>query len=228
MDKVSCITVTRDRVSLLKTCISHFKKQTYDNKELIIVYYNTDKETELFLKENKDELNKDNVFFYMFVEDEGLFLGATRNFAVSKATGNWVMVWDDDDWYSENRIEKQLKFCIENDLDACTLKSILIFSNKYQKLKVSFERYEGWEGSLICRKDSMPKYKNLKVGEDTPVLQKLIDDNVMTTLFDPDLYVYIFHDANTSGNRHKQEIFDNSHELNIRKTREIKEKLDWI
>jgi glycosyltransferase involved in cell wall biosynthesis len=139
MEKVSCITVTRDRVPLLKKCIKHFKEQTYQNKELIIVYYNTDDETKQFLLDNQEDLNNHNVFFYMFVEDEGLYLGAIRNIATSKATGEWLCIWDDDDWYANDRIESQLNFCLDNELDSSSLRSILIYSNKYQELKLSFE-----------------------------------------------------------------------------------------
>ena len=228
MNKVSCITVTRDRLEYLKKSIEHFAKQTHENKEHIIVYYNTDKETEEFLLENKKYLNDNNVFFYKFVEDEGQFLGAVRNFSISKATGDWVIIWDDDDWYDEKRIEKQLEFCLEQERDACTLKSLIIFSNKFQEMKVSFERVNGWEGSLLCRKEHMPRYKNAKSGEDTPVLTKLSEKYKLCTLFDPELYVYIFHDENTSSGRHKQDIFDNSYKLDIKKTRELKKKLDWI
>ena len=47
MNKVSCITVTKNRVPLLKKCIEFFLTQTHQDKELIIVYYNTDLETKL-------------------------------------------------------------------------------------------------------------------------------------------------------------------------------------
>tara|TARA_R100000541_G_scaffold48420_1_gene55505 strand:+ start:184 stop:870 length:687 start_codon:yes stop_codon:yes gene_type:complete len=228
MHKVSCITVTKNRLSLLKTSIKHFNSQTHSNKEMIIVYYNTDKETRNWISDNIDSLNSQNIMPYMFVEDDGLNLGTIRNYAVSKATGEWLCIWDDDDYYREDRISEQLKFCIENNTDACTLKSVLIYSNKMQEVKLSFERFEGWEGSLLCRSESMPKYKNLKKGEDTPVVNFLIENNNLKTMFNPDLYVYIFHDNNISGDRHKEELLDNSLELSVNKIREIKEKIGWL
>ena len=229
MNKVSCITVTKNRVSYLKKSIDYFIGQSHKDKELIIVYYNSDKETESFLKHNKNEFEKNNIYFYKFVDDAGMSLGAIRNFAVSKATGNWICIWDDDDYYDVKRIKNQLKFCLEKNIEACTLSSIMIYSNKYQELKTSFERMDlGWEGSLICKKNSMPKYINKSKGEDTPVLERLIKENKLLTLFDPELYVYIFHDQNTSGDVHKERIFDTGIVLDIKKIREFKKKLDWI
>lgn len=227
MNKVSCITVTKNRTTHLEKCINYFINQTHSDKELIIVYYNTDLVTYKYLKAQQERLDNNNIKIHKFIEDEGLYLGATRNYAITKATGDWLCIWDDDDFYSNDRIEQQLKFCVDNDLIGCTLRSILIFSNKHQKFKCSFEREGGWEGSLLIRKEEMPKYKNLKSGEDTPVIDKLLG-NRFKTMFNPDLYVYMFHDDNISGCRHKENILDNSFDLNIKKTRELKEKIDWI
>jgi len=228
MYKVSCITVTRNRVDHLKKCILYFKNQTHEYKELIIVYYNNDESTKKFLKENQEDLNSNSIYFHMFIDDDGLYLGSVRNYAVSKATGEWLCIWDDDDWFSPNRIESQLSFCIENDLEASDLRCILIYSNKHQLLKLSFERVEGWEGSLFVKKSIMPKYKNIKTGEDTPVVMSLLFNNKFRTQFNPELYIYIFHDANISSSRHKQEIFDCSYELDSKKQRYFKEQIDWL
>ena len=228
MEKISCITVTKNRVPFLEKSISYFINQTYENKEMVIVYYNTDKITERYLKDNQDYLNGNNIFFYKIIEDEGIFLGAIRNFGISKATGDWIVIWDDDDYYTNNRLESQYNYCIDNNLDSSTLKCILVYSERYQETKCSFERAEGWEGSLICKKDIMPKYKNIKKGEDTPVLMYLVFNNNFGAQFNPDLYVYLFHDTNTSGSRHKEELWDNSFPLNARKNREVKQVLGWI
>lgn len=229
MNKVSCITVTRNRIPHLKKCVKYFTEQTHKDKELIIVYYSGDKETESYLKENRNSFIKNNIYFYKFIEQEGLYLGAIRNFAISKSQGNWICIWDDDDYYDKNRIKNQLKFCLQENIDANTLRSILIYSNKYQELKLTFERQEmGWEGSLLCKKNSMPKYVNKSKGEDTPVLERLYNEHKLLTYFDPELYVYIFHDQNVSGNVHKERIFDSSMSLDINKIREFKKKLDWI
>ena len=228
MNNISCITVTRDRINHLSNCINLFIKQSYQDKELIIVYYNTDKSTEKYLKAQHDRLVENNIKYYKFIEDDGMYLGAVRNFAISKAQGEYICVWDDDDFHAPDRLEKQHQFCIDNELIGCTLRCLLIYSHKYRQFKLSFERDSGWEGSLLVKKEFMPRYKNLKSGEDTPVIDKLTINPNFKTLFNPDLYVYIFHDNNISGGRHKEEILGNSFDLNIEKSRELYDKIYWL
>lgn len=222
MNRVSCITVTKNRVHFLKNCIEYFINQTHDDKELVIVYYNTDQETHEYLKEHHDYLMENDVYYYKFIEDEGMHLGAVRNFAISNAKGDWLCIWDDDDYYSPKRIENQLQFCLEKDMSACTLSSIMIFSEKYQEVKISFHRAIGWEGSLFIRKEEMPRYRNLAKGEDTPILYDIFHIGIAETLFDPELYVYRLHDNNTSGSRHIQQLYDTSLTLDANKNREFK------
>jgi len=228
MNKISCITITKNRVEHLVKCINYFIAQTHENKELIIVYYNTDTHTEKYLKAQKERLDENNIKIFKFIEDDGMYLGAIRNYAIMNATGDWICIWDDDDYFAENRIESQLNYCLEYDLEATALRSLIIFSDKYQEIKLSYERLEGWEGSLFVKREIMPRYKNLNKGEDTPVLLTLISDYNYKTQFEPELYIYIFHDSNISGNRHKQNILNNSYKLDIKKIRELKQKLNWL
>jgi glycosyltransferase involved in cell wall biosynthesis len=227
-NKVSCITVTKNRVPFLKKCIDYFNKQTHENKELVIVYYNTDLETESFLLDFIKHEPISDIKIYKFIEDEGMYLGAVRNYAISKSTGDWVCIWDDDDYYSKNRITEQLQYCLDNELDGCTLDSIMIYSNKYQDVRNSFSRLEGWEGSLLAKKDKLIPYKNISKCEDTPVLFYLYHNRQFKTLKKPELYVYIFHDANISGSRHKDDIYHNSLEIDGKTNRKFKDKLGWI
>ena len=47
--KISCLCVTNNRVSYLKTAICCFDSQSYENKELVIVYLSSDTSTINFL-----------------------------------------------------------------------------------------------------------------------------------------------------------------------------------
>jgi glycosyltransferase involved in cell wall biosynthesis len=228
MNKVSCITVTKNRVSHLKKCIQYFINQTHEDKELIIVYYNVDKKTEKYLNDNSVFLTKNNVKYFKFIEDEGLHLGTIRNFAITKSTGKWLCIWDDDDYYSNVRIENQLNECISKDLIGCSLERIMIYNKSKKEIKLSFKRQEGWEGSIFVMKDYMPKYRNIPKGEDTPVLHELIESSNFITLLEPDLYGYIFHENNISGDSHKENILRNSYDVDIRMVSKYKLKLDWL
>lgn len=227
MDKVSCITITKNRVSFLSRCIDYYINQTHIDKELVIVYFKDDVDTYNFIysfdKKKKEEYN---INFYQV--DSSLSLGEARNIGVQKSSGDWICIWDDDDYFRENRIEEQLKFCIENNIEGTTLSCILIFSEKYQEGRLSFERMNGWEGSLFVKKSKIHEYENLPKGEDTPMIEKLYNNKLMKVQFNPDLYIYYIHSKNISGYRHLQNIFDYSLPLNINKNREIKKIIGWL
>jgi hypothetical protein len=108
--KVSCICVTRDRPHLLPIAIDSYLSQDWPEKELIVV--------------------DDGITSYeqvavvvpgaIYVRPErnwgkglGLTIGAKRNLACSRATGDVFVHLDDDDWSAPTRISEQVKTLIE-------------------------------------------------------------------------------------------------------------------
>lgn len=227
--KVSTITVTKNRCKFLKSAIKYYLDQTHPNKEMLIMYYSDDEETKGYLNQlDKEWRENNNIRIFKHTPQEGIYLGALRNHLIEKAEGDYIIIWDDDDYYAPERIENQLNFILENEAVACTLKSLLLFSEANQEVKLSFERPEGWEGTLMCLKAKMPLYMNLERYEDTPVLEKLFLYEKALSMHDPELYVYHLHDSNISTAYHKQELFTNSMILNGAKNFEIKKKIGFI
>ena len=74
----------------------------------------------------------------------------------------------------------------------------------------------------------MPKYPNLQRREDTPILIELFEYDYYKPMFNPDLYVYVLHDTNTSGAGHIERLFDNAKELSFKMNREFKQKVGWL
>lgn len=228
-NRVSAITVTRNRVKFLQKSIEYFINQTYDNKEMLIMYYDDDDETKNYLLSlDKTWRNDNNIRIFKHIPMEGIYLGSLRNFLIEQSTGEYIIIWDDDDYHAPERIEFQLEEILKDDLVACTLKSLLIFSETRQEVKLSFERIEGWEGTLMCLKDKMPLYMNLQRYEDTPVLENLFLNQKAKSVHNPDLYVYYLHSNNISTEYHKEELFFNSYELTGAKNFEIKTKIGFF
>jgi len=221
--KVSTITVTKNRCEFLKTSINHYLNQTHINKEMLIMYYSNDSETMKYLNSlDKFWRNKNNIRIFKHIPQDGIYLGSLRNHLISKASGDYVIIWDDDDYYSPIRIESQLNKILEDGLDGCTLRSLLLFSSAKDEVRLSFDRLEGWEGSLMCRRDIMPLYSNMQRYEDTPVLKELFTKHKAVSYQDPELYVYFLHDTNVSTSYHKEELFVNSSRLPGHKNYKIK------
>src|SRR5262245_6806319 len=78
---VSCLTVTRQRVRLLRRAIRCFQQQTYQARELVIVC-DADDGTEALIQRLGDEHIR-----LVRLRDAGLSLGELRNIALEEARG---------------------------------------------------------------------------------------------------------------------------------------------
>lgn len=117
--KVSVIIPTYRRSDFLGRAIESVLNQTYGNVEIIVVDDNlpdTDFQKDT-CKKVENYLNTGKVKYLQTTGKTGG--GAARNYAIKHCTGTYVAFLDDDDIYVENKIEKQLEFIIENNLDMC-------------------------------------------------------------------------------------------------------------
>jgi len=63
---------------------------------------------------------------YLYLESSsinspGVTLGELRNYSISKASGTYICVWDDDDWHNPHRLKSQLHDAIDNGKSGCIL-----------------------------------------------------------------------------------------------------------
>jgi len=210
-DKVSCICVTRNRARLLEKSIRCFKNQSFSNKELVILYYSDDFET----KKLAVDTNVDNVFFHEYDVSEGLSLGELRNRCVSLTTGDYICVWDDDDWFDSGRILKQYVRLMYVDKAACLLKQLVIYDYETDEMFFTLSRSEGWEGSMLCKKEELLNhpYGDMDRHEDTHMLTQLHKKDKIYPIDDPTIYVYFFHSNNTSNREHLEKMKEQSEPL---------------
>jgi glycosyltransferase involved in cell wall biosynthesis len=207
---VSCICVTRKKPERLRIAINCFLAQTYVNKELLIMYEDDDVHTAAFLHAQQYEAPVKSIV----VPVGSMSLGSLRNYAIDKAAGEYVIQWDDDDWYHSKRLEHQFAYMMEEGKSGCILKQWIIFDAVSEKAYLSNLRR--WEGSLLCRKDLFRRYQydDKKAGEDTALVEALFKDGLLAMMEDmPHLYIYVFHGANTWNLPHWQLIFNMSLEL---------------
>ena len=139
---ISVIIPTYKRADKLDKSIDSVINQTYQNFEIIVVDDNNPdseyrKSTEDFMKRYK---NNKKVRYVKMVKNGGG--AAARNFGIKSAKGEYIAFLDDDDIFVPEKLDKQLKFMIDNNLDA------------------SFSNEVVWndDGSLRYKKD----YKDFK------------------------------------------------------------------
>ncbi|ALG75603.1 hypothetical protein VY88_28910 [Azospirillum thiophilum] len=191
---ISCLMVTRGRSGLLRFAIEGFARQTYPNRELVVVCDSPALPQDDPLERAIHDAACPNIRLIR-VETGGLTLGDLRNIAVDRADGRYVCQWDDDDLYDPCRLEMQQRVLAATASQACLLGRWMIWWPVENRLAVSCER--DWEGSLLCEKAAMPRYPALRHGEDTPVVEQLRRSARVVRMDLPRLYIYVVHGGNT-------------------------------
>lgn len=118
MDKlVSVIIPTHKReVSCLSVAVDSALNQTYKNLEIIIVddspstYEKRDE-----VKAYAESIDHDKLIYIQ--NEKNLGGSLTRNRGIEAAHGDYITFLDDDDEYVLDKIEKQLRYMLENDLE---------------------------------------------------------------------------------------------------------------
>jgi len=192
---VSCLMVTRERLALALRAIRCFQAQTYPRKELVIV----DDDPDHTLRDAVQALGDPRIV-HLCETSLNRPLGALRNQAVERARGEFVCQWDDDDLSHPERLAMQMAAIQVTRADACTLvRQQLLFPDR-QRFAISVRRI--WESSLVCAKNKLPRYPELRRGEDTPVTEEIVRDCHVALLDAPSLYTYVFHGGNTFDAEH--------------------------
>lgn len=193
---VSCICVTRNRVALLKRAVHSFLHQTYSPCELIILFEADDIATRSYVR----LLNEPRIVAMEAQAMPRLSLGSLRNIAVRDARGAYIAQWDDDDWSAPSRLAEQMAAIRSSGRAGCVLLRWVLFNALTQEALLSAQRL--WEGSLVAERVAVPAYSALGKGEDTPAVMQMFNANQLVGLDRPDLYVYVYHGANTWDQAH--------------------------
>lgn len=105
---------------LVKRALDSLLNQTYQNIEIILVDDNATQELLPYRRENEElvrELDSDKLVFIK--NEKNLGGSGSRNEGIKAAKGEYVTFLDDDDRYLPQKVERQLKFMLENSLDMC-------------------------------------------------------------------------------------------------------------
>ncbi len=129
MPKVSIIITAFNCEKTINRCIDSVVHQTNQDFELIVVNDGSTDDTELAVLRYKDKLgNKVN---YFYKENTGV--ADTRNYGLEKATGEYIMYIDSDD-YIDNNLLLNLEKYTEEHIDVIKYKMIKV-SEKGQEIE---------------------------------------------------------------------------------------------
>jgi len=160
--RVSCIMLTANRPNFVPLAVHYFLNSDFRDAELIIV--DDGKESVKSLLPHHHRIK------YYYIEPLGS-IGNKRNYGCEKASGEIIMHWDDDDYYSYDWMSKQISALETSGADIVGLNHIYFYSPVVNK----FWNYENKEdppwisGATMAYKKSFWQkhpFKNIQVGED--------------------------------------------------------------
>ena len=160
---VSCIMPTANRPNFVALAVSHFLNQDFRDAELIII--------DDGIESLRSVLPDHYRIKYFHTEPLGS-IGLKRNYACNKAQGEFIMHWDDDDWYAYDWISRQLKVLQNSDADICGLNEITFFSplaKKFWKYADKNTERPWLSGATMAYRKSFWQnhpFQDLQIGED--------------------------------------------------------------
>lgn len=137
---VSVIIPTYNRYELLNHSIKSVLANTYKQVEIIVV--NDCSTDQRYYSGELEKYEKTTVIHLpvnMRVKHNvSSAQGITRNYGLEKATGEWIAFLDDDDFYLETKIEKQLEIMAKNNIQFSCTNMYLINHNSITLDKLDF------------------------------------------------------------------------------------------
>jgi len=191
---VTCIMPTCDRQRFVPGALRFFLRQDYPNLELVVVDDGREPVASLLPDDPRVRLihlaGKKNV-------------GAKRNLACAAARGEFIVHWDDDDWYPADRVRRQLEVLQSGRAEICGTSTLYYYDEASRRAwRYHYqERGRPWvAGNTLAYRKSWWKahpFPEIQVGEDSRFVWSA-PRAAVCDLNRPDLCVARIHPRNTS------------------------------
>ncbi len=149
MDKlVSVVIPTYKRdVECLSAAVNSVINQTYKNTEIIIIDDSPDTyEKRPAVKAYAESIDHPKVIYLQ--NEKNLGGSLTRNRGIEAATGEYIAFLDDDDEYKPNKIEKQLKFMLDEDCDMTFSNTVMCKNGKPVEIR-DFKKLPAFDNETL-------------------------------------------------------------------------------
>jgi hypothetical protein len=195
---VSCIMPTYNRRPFIPLALARFREQSYPNRELIIVDDGTDAIGDL--------VRHEPAVRYVRL-DRRTTIGAKRNLACARARGEIVAHWDDDDWYSVDRLARQAAPIVRGEADVTGLENRFVlqmpvgrFWTTNRHLHRSMFVCDVHGGTLVFRRSiwtSGVRYPEIDLAEDAAFVRAAVGRGRRLVKLENDgTFVYVRHNSN--------------------------------
>lgn len=152
MKKISIIVPFLNAEGCIEDCINKLLMQTYENIEIVLVNDNSTDNSEDIIQKY---LSNEKVKYYKVKEDT-IGNAKARNIGIEKATGDYFIFVDVDDYIDKNLLNSLIKY-IDEDYDLVKYKMTIVSENQEEIKKVEgpvFENLTGEEAfNKLCFED---------------------------------------------------------------------------
>jgi len=208
---ISCLMLTKNRYQHFKNAVQDYVAQDYVKKELIIIN-NGSFLYKLLVRSFLKKINQNIIY----VETDPLSIGELRNLGLSKCSGEFIAIFDDDDRHRYDRLSAQLDICLKSNVTGTLLKNFVAVQGSKRTL---CNIRHGLDGTLLFRNPyGYIKYTDINQGEDTAFIKMLKEKGYVIIILEleHELYEYHFHGKNTVPLEHFKKIAKNQ-ETTIKK-----------
>jgi glycosyltransferase involved in cell wall biosynthesis len=177
---VSCLMVTQlSRREFFPRAIAAFNRQTYPNRELVIVSVDDVEALTMPLVVGQGRFQR--------APATAQTLGALRNVSLAAARGTYVATWDDDDWSHPERLAQQMAA-----LQAKPEAEAFVLAQEDAYAEAPGWPHTAYSSMLALRKAVGEYPEHLHAPSDRPVLVRMR----IATVSDPKLFVRVIHGTN--------------------------------
>lgn len=195
---VSCIMPTYNRRAFVRRALAQFAAQDYPNRELIVVDDGT---------VDIEDLTRDLPNVQYLRPGTRSSIGAKRNLACQHASGAIIAHWDDDDWYSPDRLRYQAMPILMDQTDITGLENGFVLQlpeGEFWTMKPALHgrMFVGdvHGGTLVYRRELFTeglRYPEINLAEDAALLQTARNRGYrLLRLSNPGVFVYVRHGVN--------------------------------
>lgn len=117
------ITAFNESESQIKECLKSIEKQTYKEFEVILIL---DNPNNLKLLKLLEKFEKKYYFLKLYVNNKNMGLAKSLNKGIELSKGDIIARMDSDDVMLEDRLEKQIEYLLNNDVDLLGTNALLI------------------------------------------------------------------------------------------------------
>lgn len=235
MKKVSIIVPVYNGQDFINRCLNSLINQTYSNVEIIVINDgSTDNSLDL-LKKYNDKI--------ILINKENSGVSDSRNLGLEKASGDYIMFCDIDDWYEKVTVEKAV--CEIENYDLLKYRETRVFSDgssikrKENLAPMLYEKEEidivirrlfdlSWATHIYCfiykteiiKKNNIRFNSKIRYGEDANfILQYLLKVKNIKVI---DEYLYNYYENINSVTNNYSSIFKNMENLQIFRSEMLK------